>query len=259
MAALAVLRAGAAGSDAHVAREALDALVPLALDRGRPTPTRIAAFDALRDLPSGIADSVRTELAGDPDPEIRTRVGAEPVAPPAGDAATRDAWAAAVDGTLPATPAAARALLQAFAVSARLTELQHVVDHVRGREMQEGDAAVRAEWRVVRGAAHQALASRGSRLALYDLRDSLTLENGPLPVAFIAAIEEIGDASCIEPLAAAYDSSSRSGDAWWRDHVAAAFRAIVQREGLTRRHLVIKRALSRWPQATAELLPGTLR
>jgi len=111
----------------------------------------------------------------------------------------------------------------------------------------------REEWRAVRGLAHQALAARNSRLALYDLRDSL-LEPDRLPVAFLAALEEIGDATCLEPLAAAYDASSRSGDAWWREHVAAAFRAIVLREGLTRRHASVKRALARWPDSATELM-----
>src|SRR5262245_37029476 len=112
---------------------------------------------------------------------------------------------------------------------ARLTELQHLIDHVRAKEQREPDPGRRQEWRAVRGAMHQALAARNSRLALYDLRDSL-MDAEPLPVAFLAAIEEIGDASCLETLAGAYDASSRSGDTWWREHVASAFRAIVQRE-----------------------------
>ena len=103
---------------------------------------------------------------------------------------------------------------------------------------------------------HQALAARNSRLAVYDLRDSL-LEAERLPVTFLAALEEVGDASCLENLAAAYDASSRSGDRWWREHVATAFRAIVQREGLTRRHAAVKRAMQRWPEATAELMART--
>src|SRR5262249_36276281 len=113
--------------------------------------------------------------------------------------------------------------------------------------------ARREQWRAVRGTVHQALAARNSRLGLYDLRDSL-LETDRLPVSFLAAIEEIGDASCIETLAAAYDASSRSGDTWWREHVAKAFRGIVLREGLTRRHSALKRAMARWPHATADLL-----
>ena len=135
----------------------------------------------------------------------------------------------------------------------RLTDLQRVVDLVRGREQREADRARREEWRAVRGAVHQALAARNSRLALYDLRDSL-LDADRLPVAFLAALEEIGDATCLEPLAAAYDASSRSGDTWWREHVATAFRAIVQREGLTRRHAAVKRAMARWPDAAADLM-----
>jgi hypothetical protein len=144
-------------------------------------------------------------------------------------------------------------LLASSRPTARLTELQHLVDHIRAQEHRETDALVREEWRALRGAAHQALAARNSRLALYDLRDSL-LGADRLPVAFLAALEEIGDASCLEPLAAAYDASSRSSDAWWREHVALAFRAIIHREGLTRRHAAVKRTMSRWPDAAADLM-----
>ena len=127
------------------------------------------------------------------------------------------------------------------------------MDHLRTREQREPGAERREEWRALRGAAHQALAARNSRLALYDLRDSL-LEPDRLPVAFLAALEEIGDATCLETLAAAYEASSRSGDAWWREHVAAAFRAIMHREGLTRRHAAVKRTMARWPEAAADLI-----
>ena len=164
-----------------------------------------------------------------------------------------DVWMAALAGQLPASPDALRRAVNARRDTARLTDLQRLVDCVRARERKEDDFARREQWRVVRGAVHQALAARNSRLALYDLRDSL-LEPERLPVAFLAAIEEIGDASCVETLAAAYDASSRSGDTWWREHLASAFHAIVHREGLTRRHAAIKRALARWPSATAELM-----
>ena len=152
-------------------------------------------------------------------------------------------------------PRSLKQLLTARRGAARLTELQHLVDHLRAREQRETDAGRREEWRAVRGAVHQALAARNSRLALYDLRDSL-LEPDRLPVAFLAALEEIGDATCLEALAAAYEASSRSGDAWWREHVATAFRAIMHREGLTRRHAAVKRAMARWPDAAADLMGG---
>src|SRR5262249_33618633 len=135
----------------------------------------------------------------------------------------------------------------------RLTDLQGLVDRVRAREQQEGDPRLREEWRAVRGAIHQSLAARNSRIALYDLRASL-LTSERLPGAFLPAIAEIGDAMCLESLSAGYDASSRSGDTWLREHLAAAFRIIVQREGLTRRHASVKRVLTRWPDATTALM-----
>jgi hypothetical protein len=232
-------------ADADASRDALDALVSAALDRRRSTELRVAAFEALRDLPPDIVGPIRASLSSDPDAGIRTAAGG-----------TEDAggdWSAAVSGHLPLAAEALKNLVAAHQSTAGLTELQRLVDHVRGREAAEPDAAARAEWRAVRGSVHQALAGRGSRLALYDLRDSL-LGEGPLPVTFLAALEEIGDASCVEALAGAYDESSRSADVWWREHLAGAFRAIVRREGLTRRHVVVKRALARWPEATADLM-----
>jgi hypothetical protein len=224
VAAIAVLRALAASGSATASRDALDALVAAALDDARPAPIREAARDAAG-LPQHAARPARED----------------------------DVWTAALDGQLPASPDALKSAVNARRTTARLTDLQRLVDRVRARERTEDDPARREQWRVVRGAVHQALAARNSRLALYDLRDSL-LEPERLPVAFLAAIEEIGDASCVETLAAAYDASSRSGDTWWREHLAAAFRAIVQREGLTRRHASIKRALARWPDAAALLI-----
>jgi hypothetical protein len=249
-AAVGALRALLTSPQPSIARDALDGVVALALDTARPSAARVAALEALRVLPADVREAVRKNLADDPDAEVRARA-----APPAsgdlpGDAA---AWTAAVEGRLPASPASLKQLLAARRGTARLTELQHVVDHLRAREQREPDAARREEWRAVRGAVHQALAARNSRLALYDLRDSL-LEPDRLPVAFLAALEEIGDATCLETLAAAYEASSRSGDAWWREHVATAFRAIVHREGLTRRHAAVKRAMTRWPEAAAELM-----
>lgn len=243
LAAAGTLRGLLASADAS--KDAFDALMSAALDGNRPTELRVAAFEALRDLPRDIVQPIRATLASDSDIAVRAAAGARE------DSGAR--WHAAVGGDLPSHADALKDLIASRHTEARLTELQRLVDHVRARETAETDAARRAEWRAVRGSLHQALASRGSRLALYDLRDSL-LDEGPLPVTFLAAIEEIGDASCVEALAGAYDESSRSADVWWREHLAGAFRAIVRREGLTRRHLVVKRALARWPAATSELM-----
>jgi hypothetical protein len=238
------VRAGMPRTD--TARDALDALMAIALDRGRIAAVRLAALDALRDAADDVRQPLDTRLADDPDPEVRARVTAGVSVPDAG-------WADVVAGRLPPTPAALKTLVASVRTKARLIDLQRAIDVVRAQEQRESHPEAREEWRAVRGAIHQALAARNSRLALYDLRDSL-LGTDRLPVAFLAALEEIGDATCLEPLAAAYDASSRSKDMWWREHVAAAFRAIVQREGLTRRHAAVKRAMARWPEAAADLM-----
>ena len=244
--AIGAMRAFLGSGTAAIERDAFDALVAVALDRERVAVVRLAAWDAIREAAEDAREPVRQALAGDPDADVRARVAAVTAPRP-------DTWQEAVEGRLPASPALLKAALAAERSTARLTELQRLVDRVRLREQQESDAGRREEWRAVRGAIHQALAARNSRLALYDLRDSL-LASERLPVTFLAAIEEIGDATCLDTLAAAYDASSRSGDTWWREHLASAFRAIVQREGLTRRHTALKRVLARWPDATAELM-----
>jgi hypothetical protein len=255
IAAIGVLRAFLNSPQSALARDALDAIVATALDGSRPAGPRLASLDALRVLPADVREAVRRNLADDRDPEVRARAApASPRGAGAGPAALDEAaWLNAVAGRLPSSPEVLKQAIAARRGTARLTELQHLVDHLRGREQRETDAGRREEWRVVRGAVHQALAARNSRLALYDLRDSL-LDADRLPVAFLAALEEIGDATCLETLAAAYEASSRSGDAWWREHVATAFRAILLREGLTRRHAAVKRTMTRWPDAAADLM-----
>jgi hypothetical protein len=249
-AAIGALRALLGSGHAAAERDAFDALVAVALDRGRIAAVRIAAWDALGGVAEETREPVRRALAGDPDPEIRTRTAAAAVGPPP---TPETIWREAGAGRLPASPAPLKAALAAHRTTARLTELQRLVDRIRAREQQEADPIVREEWCALRGAVHQALAARNSRLALYDLRDSL-LTSERLPVAFLAAMEDVGDTTCLDTLAAAYDGSSRSGDTWLREHLATAFRAIVQREGLTRRHAAVKRVLARWPDAAADLL-----
>lgn len=250
-AAIGVLRSLVPSSDPRISRDALDALVAVVVDRSRPTEQRLAALDALGDLPSSTLEPIRRTLADDPDPQLRAQSGHSAVEP----AVSVDAaWREALEGRLPASPDVLKAALAQEGGAAKLIQLQRLVDLVRAQETrEESDTERRGAWRMVRGALHQALAARGSRLALYDLRDSL-LDTDRLPVAFLAALEEVGDATCLEPLAAAYDASSGRADPWWREHLATAFRAIIHREGLTRRHAAVKRLTSRWPDAAADLL-----
>jgi HEAT repeat protein len=247
-AAIGALRALVTGGSAQASRDAFDALVAVALDRRRIASVRLAAWDAINEAAEDAREPLRRALAEDPDPAVAGRMGMPAV--PADGSGT---WEQAIAGNLPALPETLKTALDAHKPAARLTDLQRLVDRVRAREQQESHPRRREEWRAIRGAIHHALAARNSRLALYDLRDSL-LGSERLPGAFLAAMEEIGDATCLDTLAAAHDATSRSGDTWLREHIAAAFRAIVQREGLTRRHASVKRVLARWPDAATELM-----
>jgi hypothetical protein len=139
--------------------------------------------------------------------------------------------------------------------SAPLPALRRLVDLLRERETAETATSRRTEWQAARAAVHQALAARHSRLAVYDLRETLAAVPGPLPVGFIAALEAIGDASCVSEIAAAYIRARRAQDEWWTEHLALAFKAIVARERLTRRSAALKQVAARWPLASEELMP----
>ena len=225
--------------------DALDILVATALD---PSAERRVRLAALQGLPAGVRARVAEAMQADPDPGLKARAGDLPR-----DAAAADAvWQDALDGRLPDTPAALRDAAENRAATAPLSALQRMIDAVRSREGVVENAAKRAAWRTVRGALHQTLALRDSRVAVYDLRESLEDARGPLPTSFLAALHVVGDQSCLEPLAAAY-ARTPAGNARWKVQLAAAFRAIARREKVTRRHAVVKRISARWPEAGREL------
>jgi hypothetical protein len=220
--------------DAGTAVAALDALASLALDETAERRVRLAAFDA-QHMPA----------------EIRERVVASLGATAASGAAPQAAaWADAIEGRLPDDAPLLRDLVRARAPSAPLGELQTLIDLVRAREQAPGAAAKRAAWQGIRGALHQALALRGSRLAVYDLRESLHSTTSPLPVSFLAALHLVGDGSCLPALAAAH--AAATADSPWRQQVAAAFHAIAKRERITKRHAVMKRIAAKWPEMLAK-------
>jgi hypothetical protein len=155
--------------------------------------------------------------------------------------------AAAVDGTLPADPNAVRTALIRAGNRLPLGVLQRLVDRVSARERAE-DPAIRGEWTAVRGAIHAALASRGSRIVLYDLRETIELAKEPLTDDFLSAAGAIGDASCLEAIAAAFSrAGTTDSSAAWRRRLREAFRRIAAREKITRRHAVLKKIDRRWP------------
>jgi hypothetical protein len=81
---------------------------------------------------------------------------------------------------------------------------------------------------------------------LYDLRETVEAAHGPLPTSFLAALRVLGDASCIESLAAALARAPHN-DRWWQHQLASALRAIAKRERITKRHASMKKVLARWP------------
>lgn len=247
IAAAAALRGLLDSPHAPTGTDALDVLVATVLDPAVERRVRLAAFDALQGIPEGVRARVAEALQADPDPGLKARALDVSRETAAADAV----WQDALEGRLPDIPAIVRDVAHTRAAAAALSALQKMIDAVRTREGTV-TGAKRTEWQAVRGALHQALALRGSRVAVYDLRESLADTRGHLPSSFLAALHAVGDESCLEPLAAAYVRTP-AGDARWKAQLAAAFRAIARRKRVTRRHTVVKRIAARWPEAVREL------
>lgn len=226
--------------EAAVSANALDALVEVALDPSRERRVRLAAHAALQDIPAAMLAKITEALEAD-GPKRRQKSTYD-------DAVIEDA----LDGRLPGDPEELRHAVIAKGATAPLPSLQKLVDVIRSRESSAA-GNTRLAWQQVRGATHQALALRGSRIALYDLRETLEAAEGPLPPSFVAAMRAVGDASCVESLAAAL-SRAPQGDLWWRHQLASALRGVAKRERMTRRHASIKKVLARWPGAAEAIL-----
>jgi hypothetical protein len=231
---------------------AVDRLATVLLDRTRHETVRLAALRALRDLEPSTIAPILTSLANDPNATIRTEAGLSEQDAPRSPEDPAAVVTNAADGALPDDPATLRRALKLSERTVPLPALVKVVDRVREREGSEA-ASVREQWRLTRAAAHVALARRGSRLALYDLRESLETAKRPLPVEFLAALTLIGDATCLAAIAEAH---AKAKDAWWRDHLARAFRDIVDRERLTKRHAALRRIEKRWPGVIISMAKG---
>jgi len=241
VAAAGVLRTLLSSPQESVAAGAFDTLVAVALDRKNEHRLRLAAFEALQDMPDDVRRRVAAALRADPDGRLR-----EVAQMADGDAARAEAiWSDAIAGRLPDEPHVLREALATRGATVPLNTLRKMIDAVREQETH-ATPAERERWLTLRGSLHQALALRGSRVALYDLRESLEEGARRLPVSFLAALHVLGDSACLEPLAAAW-SRAESSDEWWRHQLSSAFRAIARRERITRRHAVIKRIAARWP------------
>jgi hypothetical protein len=192
----------------------LEAITAMAVDTHRDARVRVAATDALSELPDHLVRPIREHA---PRPEA--------AGPPDDD------------------PVAAREWVEAHGRKATLATLHDAINTFRDSESRTETSRGREEWVRARGAAHRVLADRGSRLALYDARETFNTARSRLPPGFLETIGLVGDASCLEPLARAW---STAREAAWRAQLSAAARQIVVRAKLGGRNAVVKGIRANW-------------
>ena len=195
--------------------DVLDAVTSVLADAACPMTVRQAALDALSDVPDHITqplvDAVGPLLAA---------------TPPQRDAAAAADWLA---GHQDAAPGVLHDLIMA----------------ARDQEREASDQVNRLAWLRVRAAAHEALARRNSRVALHDIRESLEQAPGPLPLEFLTALGKVGDVSCLEALARAWDAAGAEES--WRGQLQQTALAVMRTNKATGRHAAVKRVRTKWP------------
>ena len=233
----------------------LDTLTAFILDTERSDTHRLRALDAIERALPHVLKPLRERLAEDPSSAIRAWAAVSPASgTPVID--PRLAIEAAAAGE-PADPRFLQELVPAGCADAPLPTLHRLVEMARDREAQASSAADRGAWCAVRGMVHRALARRASRVAVYDLRETLSRAAEPLPGGFAEAAGLVGDVGCLESIAEALARAPAALEGpWreWKDDLAKAGRAIVERERLTRRHAAMKRIVRLSPDVAATLL-----
>jgi HEAT repeat protein len=234
---------------------ALDRLTAIVLDRQRATADRLAALNALSDLGASALHPILAALADDRDKTLAAAAGLRRRRPAASPADQLDD---AARGVLGDDPTALRQAIVVAGDEVPPDTLRQIIEAVHVREGGE-PVEKRPPWSAVRASAHAVLARRGSREALYDLRETIASAREPIAVEFVAAATTIGDASCLDAIATAYAKSpaGASGHDWWRAHLVDAFRTIVRREALTRRHKAVQRIARRSKATLDHLWPRT--
>jgi hypothetical protein len=245
-AAVAAVRPHLGADDPDLAARALDALIAAALSPTHAEAARLAALDALAAVGGDAVAGVHARLHDDASERVRRAV--ESPAGPSGAAAAQLDALAADPGR---DPLIVQRLIGDAGGQVTLATLHRLVLALGHAARTAATDAERAGWSQALGAAHAALAARGSRLALVDLRDALERTPPERLGELVAAAAAIGDSGCLAPLAAAWTAA---GDGPTRRRLAAAFAAIVAREGLTRRHAAVKDVIARFPKAAVPLL-----
>jgi hypothetical protein len=218
-AAIAVLRGWVAREDGT---ESLDLLSRVALDANRDDRVRLAALDALSELPADIVRPLLQQMPASLRPEAHPVVALDTV----DDPLAMSDWITAHR-------------------RAPLSALHAAVVRIREREQADPPAPIRQAWVTARGSAHAALAARDSRVALYDLRESFDTATHPLPPDFLTAMTAIGDATCLDAVAHAWSASP--DEVWWRGQLCDVAAAILKRDKLTGRHATVKRLKAKYP------------
>jgi hypothetical protein len=241
LAAVGVLRSLLTSPHERSAATALDTLVSVTLDRAQDRRLRQAGFDALQEMPASVRVRVAEALGADSESTVN-RTG--------GDRDTEEVragavWDDAANGQLPESPEVLREIVPARAPRTPLNTLRKMIDAARTRE-RDAAAADKERWRALRGSLHQSLALRGSRVALYDLRESIEESQGEVPASFVSAIQVLGDRTCLEPLAALWERVGAK-DAHGRHQISAAFQAVAKREKAGKRDALMKRILAKSP------------
>ncbi len=202
VAATGVLRALLSSRHSSAAAGALDTLIATTLDRHYDRRLRLAAFDALADMPEDVRTRVAAALEADPVAGLGDVAGVISSADGRGRAR-----GSGVEGRDRRTACPTR---QTSCARSSPPGAQPPPSMPCGRSSTRsghrnatlplttpGEDGSRCE-----APLHQALAFRGSRVALYDLRETLEDAATPLPTSFLTALHVLGDASCLEPLAA---------------------------------------------------------
>jgi hypothetical protein len=246
--------------DGEESPRALDALSAVALDADRPDTLRLQAIDVLERALPHVLKPLRKRLAKDGSAAVRS--WASRGAAVAGAAIDPRAALESVAAGEAADPSLLRDLVPAGSPDAPVPTLHRVIEIARAQEDGAPAAADRLEWRAVRGSVHLALAQHGSRVAVYDLRETLAGAAEALPAGFVEAAALVGDRSCLEPMAEALarcPAALDRRDQQWRDDLLRAGRAIVTRERLTRRHAVIRKIARVSPGVANALLAAAPR
>lgn len=237
---------------------AFEKLTALALDRTAPAALRLGALEALASHPAALVRPVFDAVANDHDDRVARAATSSAAKSSAAAPTAASPMAASLDLAMQLNPGDALAAVGQSASAASPAALIHAIETARAAEARDTSQA--HAWRLLRAALHRELADRNSRLGVYDLRETFERATSPLPPGFVTAMAKVGDRSTLESLARAWQQATltepapASGDDGadsWRTELARTFVAVAGREGIGRQSAVMKKIVSRWPDAAA--------